>query len=570
MALLDLLKNPDAYDLSYGGPSKGITYLPNQSPFHLKRVEWKVNSDNHDPIFLIGEDHNNGQTTDYFFRGGKKAHDDRAKIDSHRIGLFLQSNVGSEFLLRQGALQFLNPQVNTRTFNAGISLRTQIAASGLARFKRHGVFPEPAGVNINSQAGAQLGNAIGESSIGQSLNNLGSKIGLDLGFTSKGIGQIATNAMGGDYISLIGNIKRENVFGVGDPGGDDTQSVLDKIVGDINPFKKKKSYGDYQYQINKWDKINYQTVYTSRDGQPDEYHTSLLDDWEDLRDFVDFRFEVLQSNDSTVVQNIIFRAFLDNFSDNYTATHNEIKYNGRGEPFYTYNSFNRAVSISFKIAAQSREEMKPLYQKLNYLVAQTAPNYSSTGRIRTPYMRLTMGDYFSRIPGFCRNISVAWNTNYPWEIKLDREGKDNTMKVLPHVLDVTLAYQPIHSFVPNNGLNAPFIGIGPDAKGQNNWLLSHRPVEKELVLPKREPIVPPPTSVELGTDGMRVDLSKYLSKKGSHSVGSVGVEHLIMNDEQPGLIPGLDWMGGNYNTGTDVFDNLGSADPATGNGWNGY
>ena len=37
-----------------------------------------------------------------------------------------------------------------------------------------------------------------------------------------------------------------------------------------------------------------------------------------------------------------------------------------------------------------------------------------------------------------------------------------------------------------------------------------------------------------------------------------------MNDEQPGLIPGLDWMGGNYNTGTDVFDNLGSADPATG------
>ena len=55
--------------------------------------------------------------------------------------------------------------------------------------------------------------------------------------------------------------------------------------------------------------------------------------------------------------------------------------------------------------------MKPLYRKLNYLVAQTSPNYSNFGRLRTPYMKLTVGDYFYRIPGILNSISTQWNKN---------------------------------------------------------------------------------------------------------------------------------------------------------------
>ena len=50
--------------------------------------------------------------------------------------------------------------------------------------------------------------------------------------------------------------------------------------------------------------------------------------------------------------------------------------------------------------------------KLNFLVSQTAPNYSSTGRIRTPYMRLTLGDYFHRIPGVLTSVGINWNKDY--------------------------------------------------------------------------------------------------------------------------------------------------------------
>ena len=115
--------------------------------------------------------------------------------------------------------------------------------------------------------------------------------------------------------------------------------------------------------------------------------------------------------------------------------------------------------------------MKPIYQKLNFLVSQTAPNYSSTGRIRTPYMRLTLGDYFNRVPGLLSNISLSWNTNYPWEGRAE-EGKDTDMLFLPHILDVSLNFQPIHSFTPHNNTfsenSVPFIGIDGQF-GDTDW-----------------------------------------------------------------------------------------------------
>ena len=93
------------------------------------------------------------------------------------------------------------------------------------------------------------------------------------------------------------------------------------------------------------------------------------------------------------------------FNDNYSANHNEIKYNGRAENFYTYNSFNRDISLSFKIAAQSRHEMMPLYRKLNFLASNTAPEYNkNSGRIMTPYIRLTVGSYLNRVPGVLKSI----------------------------------------------------------------------------------------------------------------------------------------------------------------------
>jgi len=103
--------------------------------------------------------------------------------------------------------------------------------------------------------------------------------------------------------------------------------------------------------------------------------------------------------------------------------------------------------------------MKPLYKKINYLAAQTAPGYSGL-RMTTPYMRLTVGDWISRVPGVLNSVNLSWQTDYSWEIKLDPDDQDSEMLMLPHVLDVSVKFTPIHDFAPSNGLNvSPYLGI---------------------------------------------------------------------------------------------------------------
>lgn len=168
------------------------------------------------------------------------------------------------------------------------------------------------------------------------------------------------------------------------------------------------------------------------------------------RDLIKFRFEVVTPDESTI---LYFRAFLDSFSDDYSGNWSSNSYLGRGEAFYTYEGFDRSMQLSFKIAAATRHEMQPLYQKIVFLASSTAPTYSSNF-MRGSLVKLTVGDYVYDTPGFIENISYSWQQDYPWEIAMSRpeNTQDQDMQELPQVLDVTVNFKPIHRFTPQTGL----------------------------------------------------------------------------------------------------------------------
>tara|TARA_R110001592_G_scaffold9440_4_gene50191 strand:- start:14 stop:2896 length:2883 start_codon:yes stop_codon:yes gene_type:complete len=198
----------------------------------------------------------------------------------------------------------------------------------------------------------------------------------------------------------------------------------------------------------------------------------------EYRDLVRFRFEAIQTDNPSASDVMVFRAFLDNFGDNFSSQWNAFKYNGRGEEFFTYGGFKRSFKFNFKVAAQSREEMKPLYRKLNYLVSNLAPDYANNGRMRAPYIKLCVGAYMDRTPGFLTSMNISWKKDYPWEIAIDSPegGVDTSMHVLPHVLDVSCGFTPIHDFVPRKSVEeSPFIIPGKDSglnkgKPERRWL----------------------------------------------------------------------------------------------------
>lgn len=228
------------------------------------------------------------------------------------------------------------------------------------------------------------------------------------------------------------------------------------------------------------DLINALDVFSSdQDFSPDK-----------IKDLIRFRIEAVNPENPTQSNVMVFRAFLDSMNDTFSAQYNDFSYNGRAENFYTYNGFDREITFSFKIAAQSSREMRPLYRKLNYLLSNTAPEYNTTSnRIMTPFMRLTIGSYFQQLPGVLKSVGITWNKDYPWEICLNApEGEiDKDLFVLPHVLDVNVTYLPIHDFLPQKSIHSPFIIPHKDSpitngkEGRKSW--------------NREPI---PTATELG------------------------------------------------------------------------
>ena len=404
-----------------------------------------------------GISHGGTNIPDGGLRGGDSVNVNRRALDIHRINNFLyNSPQGGEFLLRQGALQLLNPRSNTRIFNAGVNILAQVAASGITNFKRHGLIPEPADVNINTS----IGNVFGDSLLPEPAGvNVSSWLNDIIGDNSN----IVDSIIGGSYEGLFqSNEIRENSYSLGDPGKSTQINVFEEILG-VPAFQSRQKYDKKGYDSPGVDRLNAQDIFGTKYGNipQDVYY----------KDSINFHFEVVNHLNPMESTYIVFRAFIDNFQDNFMAAHNEYSYSGRGEKFYTYNNFTRKIQLAFKIGAQSRHEMRPLYRKLNYLAAQTAPGYTSMGRMQTPYMKFTLGNYFYRLPGVVSNLNLSWNKEYPWEVRQDPNGKDKDMLKLPHILDVSLSYIPIHAFTPNNSATAPFISIqGEGTPGSPNFL----------------------------------------------------------------------------------------------------
>ena len=171
-------------------------------------------------------------------------------------------------------------------------------------------------------------------------------------------------------------------------------------------------------------------------------------------DFVKFRIGILDNNANNGVKTYIhFRAFIDSFSDNYSAQWSEEKFMGRAENFYRYGGFGRSISMGWTLAAQSLPELIPMYQKLNYLASTLAPDYSDFGYMQGNIAYLTMGGYCFEQPGVITGLNLSYPQESPWEIDLSSaEGAGNggkNTKELPHIITVSgFEFKPIHNFVP--------------------------------------------------------------------------------------------------------------------------
>lgn len=426
------------------------------------------------------------------------------KIDSIRIKKFFEDAPrGISFINKQIGLQLTNPKIetgnvlfglgqgapfpglleNTRVYNQGRNTLAQVRVSGTGGHAlRHGLVPFAAYQKqyydmVNEQ------NVSGQKGTNRLLNLAKLKMTTGVSPFVDPDNVLDINLVNTLGISLNRNLLFQYLGGPGSTYGIGSTSI--KRVVDTTRLKSSRAMvydqlmqqktneivvsGSLKYNIkdfrestatkpkHPWgndtiDKRFFVAVGDYKDKMnrlmPIKYDSNTQLPWtgnKNTDDIIKFVFECISNDNSENSIALFFRAYLTaGITDTNGATLNPINYAGRGETFYTYSGFNRSISFGFKIAAGSKEELIPLYQKLNILVSQVYPDYNEdTGFMRAPLVRITIGDYLYRMPGFIESVNVTVDNGNPWEINLDGDSAQ-----LPQVVDVNVSFKPIHDTLP--------------------------------------------------------------------------------------------------------------------------
>mgnify|MGYP003648421437 CR=1 FL=1 len=146
-----------------------------------------------------------------------------------------------------------------------------------------------------------------------------------------------------------------------------------------------------------------------------------------------FYLNLLNPQDPSANNYLYFQAYVDSFTDNISAKYDDYTYTGRGYPSFKYKGFSRDISLSFTIVATNPDQIVPIYDKLNRLIQNLAPNYSNSGYIRGNFVKLTFGDYLNNVPGIIKGFSL----NPIFDVGFDiGTGENSSGKQLPKGIKV--------------------------------------------------------------------------------------------------------------------------------------
>ena len=172
----------------------------------------------------------------------------------------------------------------------------------------------------------------------------------------------------------------------------------------------------------------------------------------------------------TIPEFLYFRAFLKDFSENFTPDWQLERFYGRVDHVPTYIGTTRNIEITFDVVAFKPEDLSVIYSKLEKLQSLVYPHYDSLGFMNSgPIIRMRVGDLFAGgagegktqgLPGYI--TSMIWS--FPdgiWNIK---EG----FKV-PRLINVSLSFTVLHDGNPGtypyeSADIAPDGGVEPSGK----------------------------------------------------------------------------------------------------------
>ena len=153
---------------------------------------------------------------------------------------------------------------------------------------------------------------------------------------------------------------------------------------------------------------------------------------------------------------IVFRAYIEGLTENVSPSWSSHNYMGRSEPVYTYERAERELNFTLKLVAQSSDELNSIYKKMNRLTSLCYPEYITDNygknRMKPPLTKFRLGDLFGKtdneVLGFIKSLSYNIDQSSTYSVT---DGKR-----VPRHINATISYQVIHGKLPElkNGNDA--------------------------------------------------------------------------------------------------------------------
>lgn len=203
----------------------------------------------------------------------------------------------------------------------------------------------------------------------------------------------------------------------------DEKYYIEDNIEDNYVFNIRK-LGDAGRASNRGAKVNKVLGYKVQDET--EYKTTNVsakrnDSIPELGDLIQFTIALQPGDKKGGKEYLQFPAFIDSYSEDYSADYKNVRYMGRPEPFYKYTGFKRGISLAFTVVAQSKSEISTMYAKLNRLASSVAPSYTTAGYMTGNLAYLTVGDVCNNKPGIIEGFNFDIPEEASWDIGISQD-----------------------------------------------------------------------------------------------------------------------------------------------------
>ena len=165
---------------------------------------------------------------------------------------------------------------------------------------------------------------------------------------------------------------------------------------------------------------------------------------------------------------------------------------GRADANQHYGGYSRDLSLDFIVYATDRDELKPIWRKLNALAGYTAPIYNNNFSLGAPWMRITIGDLFRQQPVVLTSLSYTLvDGDTTWEINIE---DDPEMMQVPHKVSVSCQFTYIGNELPQHkgrfySLAKQYDEKALPLRGNDNWLSDFNDNSDAIPIPRKSDVI---------------------------------------------------------------------------------